>query len=169
MSIPQSNENTLIKRAVHVLVFIILLAFGSCIFYLGYVQLALGGEYRAKAEDNQLRDSEISAERGVIYDRNGKALAKSASAWKVVVYPNRLSESKTARETVIKKLSVILDMDESAVRAKAELSQYGNIVVKYRIEKDVRDEILKLQGEICETTQDENGNTSTYEVFCAAL
>lgn len=159
MSIPQSKENTLVKRAVHVLVFIILLAFGSCIFYLGYVQLALGGEYRAKAEDNQLRDSEISAERGVIYDRNGKALAKSASAWKVVVYPNRLNESKTARETVIKKLAVMLDMDESSVRAKAELSQYGSIVVKYRVEKDVRDAILKLQGEICETTQDENGNT----------
>ena len=158
MSMQQSTENMFIKRAVHVLVLIILLGFGSCIFYLGYVQLALGEEYRAKAEDNQLRDSEISAERGVIYDRNGKALAKSASAWKVVVYPNRLNESKAAREMVIKKLAVILDMDESSVRAKAELSQYGSIVVKYRIEKDVRDEILKLQDEICETTQDENGN-----------
>ena len=79
MSLPQTNENTLAKRALHVLIIIVVLAFGACIFYLGYVQLGLGEEYRAKAEANQLRDSEISAERGVIYDRNGKELAKSAS------------------------------------------------------------------------------------------
>lgn len=158
MSIPQTKENTLIKRAVHVLVIIILLGFGACIFYLGYVQLVLGEEYRAKAEDNQLRDSEISAERGVIYDRNGKELAKSASAWKVVIYPNKLSESKSARETVIKRLADVLEMDEESIRAKAELSQYGNMVVKYRVEKDVRDEILKLQEEVCETAETESGD-----------
>lgn len=158
MSIPQVKENTMVKRAVLVLAIILLLGFGICILYLGYVQLGLGEEYRAKAEDNQLRDSEISAERGIIYDRNGKELAKSASAWKIVIYPNRLSESKSARELVIKKLSKILDMDEEEVRAKAELSQYGNMVVKYRVEKNVRDKILELQKQVCETVSTEAGD-----------
>ncbi len=159
MSIPQTKENTMVQRAVIVLAIILLLGFGICICYLGYVQLGLGEEYRAKAEDNQLRDSEISAERGVIYDRNGKELAKSASAWKIVIYPNKLSESNTAREIVIKRLADILDMEEDEVRAKAELSQYGNMVVKYRVEKDVRDEILKLQDQVCETVKTETGDT----------
>ncbi len=158
MSIPQAKENTMVKRALYSLLVIILIGFGSCAIYLGYVQLGLGEEYRAKAEENQLRDSEISAERGVIYDRNGKELAKSASAWKIVIYPNLLSDRNTARENVIRRLSDILDMDEETVRAKAELSQYGNIVVKYRVEKDVRDEIIALQDEVCETVTPEEGD-----------
>lgn len=158
MSLPQVNEKTMVKRALHVLIFIVVLGFGACAIFLGYVQLGLGEEYRAKAEDNQLRDSEISAERGVIYDRNGKELAKSASAWKIVIYPNKLSESENATELVIKKLTDILDMEEDTVRAKAELSQYGNMVVKYRVEKKVRDEVLALREELCETVKDENGN-----------
>ena len=158
MSLPQTNEKTMVKRALHVLIFIVVLGFGACAIFLGYVQLGLGEEYRAKAEDNQLRDSEISAERGVIYDRNGKELAKSASAWKIVIYPNKLSESENATELVIKKLTDILDMEEDTVRAKAELSQYGNMVVKYRVEKKVRDEVLALREELCETVKDENGN-----------
>lgn len=158
MSLPQANEKTMVKRALHVLIFIVVLGFGACAIFLGYVQLGLGEEYRAKAEDNQLRDSEISAERGVIYDRNGKELAKSASAWKIVIYPNKLSESENATELVIKKLTDILDMEEDTVRAKAELSQYGNMVVKYRVEKKVRDEVLALREELCETVKDENGN-----------
>ena len=158
MSLPQTNENTMVKRALHVLIFIVVLGFGACAIFLGYVQLGLGEEYRVKAEDNQLRDSEISAERGVIYDRNGKELAKSASAWKIVIYPNKLSESTNAREIVIKKLADILDLEEETVRSKAELSQYGNMVVKYRVEKDVRDEILKLLEETCETVKADDGS-----------
>lgn len=157
MSLPQSSEKKLVERAVHVLILIVVIGFGACTIFLAYVQLGLGEEYRAKAEDNQLRDSEISAERGVIYDRNGKELAKSASAWKIVIYPNRLKESDTARERVIKKLAEILDMDEDSVRTKAELSQYGNMVVKYRVEKDIRDEILELQDEVCEKLKTEDG------------
>ncbi len=157
MSLPQANENTMVKRALHILIIIVAIGFGACAIFLGYVQLGLGEEYRAKAEDNQLRDSEISAERGVIYDRNGKELAKSASAWKIVIYPNKLSESNNAREIVIKKLAEVLDMKEDTVRAKAELSQYGNMVVKYRVEKDVRDEILELLEEKCETVKADDG------------
>ena len=158
MSLPQENENMMVKRALLILVLIAVLGFGLCAGFLGYVQLGLGEEYRAKAEANQLRDSEISAERGVIYDRNGKELAKSASAWKIVIYPNKLSESDNARELVIKKLSKILDMKEDTVRAKAELSQYGNMVVKYRVEKPERDEILSLLEEVCEIVEEKQGD-----------
>lgn len=163
MSLPQTNENTLAKRALHVLIIIVVLAFGACIFYLGYVQLGLGEEYRAKAEANQLRDSEISAERGVIYDRNGKELAKSASAWKIVIYPNKMADCKPAREIVIKKLSSVLEISEDTVRAKAEMSQYGNMVVKYRVEKDVREKMLEVLKQECYEDTNEKGQKVKYK------
>ncbi len=163
MSLPQTNENTLAKRALHVLIIIVVLAFGACIFYLGYVQLGLGEEYRAKAEANQLRDSEISAERGVVYDRNGKELAKSASAWKIVIYPNKMADCKAAREIVIKKLSSVLKISEDTVRAKAEMSQYGNMVVKYRVEKDVREKMLEVLKQDCYEDTNEKGQKVKYK------
>ncbi len=163
MSLPQTNENTLAKRALHVLIIIVVLAFGACIFYLGYVQLGLGEEYRAKAEANQLRDSEISAERGVVYDRNGKELAKSASAWKIVIYPNKMADCKPAREIVIKKLSSVLKISEDTVRAKAEMSQYGNMVVKYRVEKDVREKMLEVLKQECYEDTNEKGQKVKYK------
>ncbi len=162
MSLPQTNENTLAKRALHVLIIIVVLGLGACIIYLGYVQLGLGEEYRAKAEANQLRDSEISAERGVIYDRNGKELAKSASAWKIVVYPNRMADCKEAREIVIKKLSSVLEVSEDTVRAKAEMSQYGSMIVKYRVEKDIRDEMLEILEEECYSYTNSKGQDVKY-------
>ncbi len=163
MSTKQTNENKFTVRALIVMVLIVGAFFGSCIFYLGYVQLGLGEEYRAKAEANQLRDSEISAERGVIYDRNGKELAKSASAWKIVVYPNKMADCKEAREVVIKKLAEVLDLSEETVRAKAEMSQYGSMIVKYRVEKDVRDEILALLDTACYKTLDDDGEEVVYK------
>lgn len=163
MSLPQLKENTMAKRAIHVLIIILVLGFGACILYLGYVQLGLGEEYRAKAEANQLRDSEISAERGVIYDRNGKELAKSASAWKIVVYPNKMADCKEGREIVIKKLSEVLKISEETVRTKAEMSQYGSMVVKYRVEKDVRDKMIEVLKEKCCTSKNKNGQDVTYK------
>ncbi len=160
MSIPQKNEKMFISRALIILL-IVIIGFVVCIGFLAYVQLGLGEEYRAKAEANQLRDTEISAERGVIYDRNGKELAKSASAWKIVIYPNKMAENTDNREKVIKKLSSVLGIDEETIRSKAKLSQYGNMVVKYRVEMDVRNKVLDVLEEICEVLEtDEDGNVT---------
>ncbi len=163
MSLPQPKENTMAKRAIHVLIIILVLGFGACILYLGYVQLGLGEEYRAKAEANQLRDSEISAERGVIYDRNGKELAKSASAWKIVVYPNKMADCKEAREIVIKKLSSVLKISEETVRAKVEMSQYGSMIVKYRVEKNIRDKMVDILEKDCYKTTNKKGQDVVYK------
>ncbi len=149
----KSSEQNATKRALVVLLLLIVLGFGSCIVYLGYLQVAHGEEYRAKAENNQLYDSEISAERGIIYDRNGKELAKSASAWKVVIYPNKIDDD-ILRENIVKRLASLLDMEEETVMDKAKLSEYGNIVVKYRIEKDLRDKVLGFMDEEYKYSED---------------
>ena len=155
MASSSTKEST--KRAMTLLLILLILGFGSCIIYLGYVQLIKGDTYRAKAETSQLYDSEISAERGVIYDRNMKELAKSASAWKVVIYPNKLKD-EAVREQIVDSLSKIIvekdeqgqytkeDLEETkeSVREKASMTSYGYLVVKNKIEKELRDEIIKL-------------------------
>lgn len=154
-----STSKTNINRGFKLLI-IISISFLACILFLFYVQIIKGEYYRAKAESNQLYDTEISAERGVIYDRNMKELAKSASAWKVIIYPNKLKDTNT-RQQVVGKLAQILvtkdargnfskeDLEETtkSIRAKADMTDYGYLVVKGRIEKDVRDAVLALMQE----------------------
>ena len=109
------SNKLLLERSMILLMLVIFIGFGSCIFYLGYVQLVKGEEYRTKAELNQLQDTEISAERGIIYDRNMKELAKSASAWKIIIRPNRFGD-ETVKNTVTKRLSEILEISEKSVK-----------------------------------------------------
>ena len=157
----KNSSNKLVNsRGFYLLMILIVGGFLSCIVFLGIVQLVKGDTYRAKAESNQLYDTEISAERGVIYDRNMKELAKSASAWKIVIYPNKITEEAT-REQLAQKLAPILvekdengkytpeDLDETkeSIREKAAMSSYGYLVLKSRVEKDVRDEIATLMTE----------------------
>lgn len=153
-----SSSKTTIKRGLTLLLLLLVIGFGSCIIYLGYVQLVKGDVYRAKAEENQLYDTEISAARGVIYDRNMKELAQSASAWKVVIYPNRIEDEST-KQQISDKLALILVEKEKdgtydpeslesmkqSIYDKASEHQYGYLVIKGRIEKEVRDAVLELR------------------------
>ena len=45
--------------------------FTPTVINLGRIQHVEGERYKSQAEKNQLHDTEISAERGVIYDANG--------------------------------------------------------------------------------------------------
>lgn len=94
------------KRAVTVLCFIAA-AFLVCVGSLAYVSLIHGNEYKLKAEQNQLSDTTVSAQRGTIYDSNMKALAKSASAWLVYINPSKIT-SDEQRDLVVTNLSTML-------------------------------------------------------------
>ena len=102
------------------------------------------------AEKQQMRATVISSKRGCIYDRNMKVLAKSASAWTVVVSPKDI-EKEEDREKISKGLAKILDLEEEFIREKTKKETYYEIV-KRKIEKPVADEIIvflkdnKLKG-----------------------
>ncbi len=52
-----------------------------------YLQIVRGEELSLKAESQQMRDSEISAMRGTIYDSEGNVLAQSATVWNIYIDP----------------------------------------------------------------------------------
>ena len=153
-----SSGKTTVKRGLTLLLLLLIIGFGSCIIYLGYVQLVKGDHYRAKAEESQLYDTEISAARGVIYDRNMKELAQSASAWKVVIYPNRFKDDSSRQQVVNDLAQILVTRDEQgnytpedlekmkeSIGAKAAQSGYGYLVVKGRVEKEIKDQVVALK------------------------
>ncbi len=110
---------------------------------LAYAQIIKGDYFKHLAQQQQLNDTVVPANRGVIYDRNMTVLAQSATVWKVTLNPNALSKLPVpAQEKVISVLARTLDMDPEEVREKASYTDYNNITVKTQLEKETRDRVL---------------------------
>lgn len=134
------------QRTAILLVIILLVGFGAVVLRIGYLQLIKGEELSQRAVEQQLHDTEISAKRGTIYDRNGKVLAQSASVWRVVMAPAYFTEEEQ-REYVASQLSDILDMEYSDVLEMTRQNVYY-VSVKRKIESKVRDKIIELQDRV---------------------
>lgn len=96
------------------------------IYRLGFIQFVKGEEYQEKAYLNQTQKRQINPKRGTIYDRNGKALAISASVDTVGVNPKELRDEvegdQTKLLTIANKLAELLDMDSEAIMKKFNMN-----------------------------------------------
>ena len=136
-----------------------------------------------RAVNQQTRSAVVTASRGSIYDRNGFALAVSATAETVNISPKEIAQfvenQKTAMETAAQKarekgesytaprlldqayiargLSRILEVDQESIEKKMEKTEYMYAEIKKKTERDVADEVRRfINGEI-----DEEGNVLT--------
>lgn len=71
----------------HLLRILIGLATVMLIGRLWQLQMVTGEQYRLLSDRNRLREVEVAAPRGVIYDRNGEILARNRPSFSVVVVP----------------------------------------------------------------------------------
>ena len=131
------------RRTLTVMI-VMAVAFGIVIFNLVRLQLVDGEELKRAAIDQSLQPTTLSAERGTIYDRNGKVLAQSASVWTVALEPAYIEEED--KTTLVRGLAAILDMEESEVQELADKDTYFTYV-KRKVENDVKDEILAFLEE----------------------
>ena len=127
-------------------------------------------EMKERASNQQMRSTVISASRGSILDRNGTVLAMSASADNIFLDPNSIQKRADAldlaraeamvegvkegeslpmsgqeyKDMIAVRLSEILDMDEEKVREKMGRTKSMYEVLKYRVEKDVSDQVREF-------------------------
>jgi len=136
------------KRGSVALILVVILSL-SLLLRVGYIQVFKGDEYKARAEKQQLSDTEISAARGTIYDSDMNILAKSASVWQVLIFPGQiynLSEDKKTKvvDTIVSGASEILGLDEEYVRKYAEMGNYASQKLKTKIEKETKDKLVEF-------------------------
>lgn len=94
-------------RRAKVMVAIIAIAFLACVGNLFRIQVVQADYYKGKAEENQLYDTEIPAQRGTIYDSEGNILAQSASVWLVYIDPYSVPDDNVRAQ-------LCLDLSEAA-------------------------------------------------------
>lgn len=130
-----SRVNTkLKKRCISAIAVILIFGFGLDIFRLFYFQVIKSEEYKAEAEAQQLSDTVISADRGVIYDANMNVLAESASAWLVYVNPSKIKDDAQKNLVSTGLADILGDIKAETISEKISNKKYSYIKIKGRVE-----------------------------------
>ena len=146
---PARPNKQMVKRSVIVMTAVILCLTVISSVSLVRIMIVKGEEYQAKASEQQLYDSLITAPRGNIYDNNMNLLATSSPAWTVYLTPNGINKdtdkekAENIRKTISTGLSEILGMEYDSVYSLTQKNTYY-VIVKKKIEKDTVDKIRQF-------------------------
>ena len=115
----------------HVMLVICLVLFTVLIGRMVYLQLWRGDYYAKQSDGNRLRQSKISAPRGLIYDSEGKVLVNNLPGYAVV-----LQKQSKYKEEALQRLSTLLDMPVEDIKKKIEASAnyYEPIMLKNNLD-----------------------------------
>ncbi len=125
------------RLKIYILCFTLVLIIATGRLWL--VMVKNGDEYTDNATEVQERERSIKAPRGNIYDRNGNVIAANKAVCQISVIRRQIKDE----ETVIKKLSELLQIDESIVRKKVS-KKSSREIIKANVEKETADEIRNL-------------------------
>lgn len=138
----KNKTNDAMLKRTFVVAVLIFAAFLICIVSLVITQLVKGEYYKQIAQSQQLSDTKISAQRGVIYDRNMSVLAQSATSWRVYIVPSKI-ENEEVREIVVRELAAIIGVSEDDVRGKT-LKNSNYETIKSKVDSDVKAKVEAL-------------------------
>ena len=115
----------------HVMLVICLVLCTVLIGRMVYLQLWRGDYYAKQSDGNRLRQSKISAPRGLIYDSEGKVLVNNLPGYAVV-----LQKQSKYKEETLQRLSTLLDMPVEDIKKKIEASAnyYEPIMLKNNLD-----------------------------------
>lgn len=110
---------------------------------LASVQLFQNEELTDKAENQQTKNTTLSAARGMILDSTGVVLARNGTAYKVVIWPGSIKAGE--RERVATELAQLLDMDYAKVLEKVSDTSKQEIILARQVERETVDGMTSLK------------------------
>ena len=131
-------------RRAKVMVVIIAIAFFACVGNLFRIQVVQADYYKGKAEENQLYDTEIPAQRGTIYDSEGNVLAQSASVWLVYIDPYSVPDD-SVRADLCRDLSNALGINGDTLMKKLKMTKYRYLVIAKQVEYDNKEKVVEIK------------------------
>lgn len=128
------------KRLIFCL-FMVFFIFFALIIRLLWIQVIRGDLYRGMAVEQWTRDIPVPSKRGIIYDRNGKKLAISASIESIYVRPVEIEDP----EGISYRIAEALEMDRQEVLQKL-VKKADTVLLKRKVEKEIVDTIRDIPG-----------------------
>ncbi len=133
-------------RAIAVLLFIVLLAFGGVIAQLFGLQVRQGDELQQKAVAQQLSDTITSPNRGTIFDSGMNKMAESQLVWTVIMSPAAIPDD-AARVKIADEVSALLEIDREALFTKTQKTYSQFEYVKKKIDRAKVEELVAWVSE----------------------
>ena len=134
-------NRTILGRTLVLMTVCGIVAFIVLALQLFKIQILQHDHYEALAVGQQTRESEITAERGAIYDRNGKVLAMSAPVDTVFISPHEIQLYKEDLQLIARTLSDVLGVDKNDIIEKAKDTDSWYKVISKKVESDKADRI----------------------------
>ena len=123
---------------------VIILGIGTLTARLFYLQISNGTTYEAISNRQRTVLEPIPATRGLIYDRNGRALVTNVPTFAVKIRPADLPNAM--RDPVVARLAALLAMDPSDIHTAID-SNPGSTFDLVRVAQDVERETAQLISE----------------------
>lgn len=161
----KNTSKNMLKRLLILSVAIIFLLCTNAarIFYL---QVVRGEELSQKADSQQLKDTEISAMRGTIYDSEGNVLAQSATVWNIFIDPlaidleigdedtaaeiaEKKEKSEKRRTLIVDKFAELFEYDEKEKAEFLEKTKAENhyTIVEKKVENNIKEQLSEFISE----------------------
>ncbi len=99
------------------------------------------GYYSGLALRNQTRTTQVTADRGTIYDRNMNILAQSVTVENVYLDPHELKQSRADIPAVCQALGELLELEPQAIEKKARNLSLRYQQIAARVEQETADQI----------------------------
>lgn len=159
-----TGKNMLKRLLILSVVIIFLLSTNAArVFYL---QVVRGEELSRKADSQQLKDTEITAMRGAIYDSEGNVLAQSATVWNIFLDPlaidieiddedtvekiaEKEAKSEKRRQLIIDKFAELFEYDDEEKAEFAEKTKLENhyTLVEKKVENNIKEQLSEFISE----------------------
>lgn len=154
MSKDQNTTSKSIMARSGIAIAILLLSFVGLILRLVKLQITEADETRNKAVNQYTYDITLPANRGTIYDRNMKQIARSSTVQTIFISPRDIVDDAQA-ELIADNLSQILNVDRNSILEKAKKNKSAYQIIKRQVEESeelaVRDFVDKngLYRQVC--------------------
>lgn len=126
-----SGIKVTIKRRIIIIFFAFFAVYAGLLGRLAFIQIVNSSEYQQKAVEQWTRDIPIKSKRGIIYDRNAKKLAVSATAYEIYVRPAMVKD----KEAVTNALSEVLELDKASLAQKVTANK-DTVLIKKKVDAD---------------------------------
>ncbi len=143
MSPLTESSLSLSRTRIYIVAGLLVMGLSLLLFKAARLQLGLGGDLKALAERQYLRQLKFRAPRGNIYDKDGRPLAISVPVWSIAAAPHRIED----REAVKQALRNVLPLEASTLDKKLAPGRRF-VWLARRVTPEVADAVraLKLEG-----------------------
>lgn len=140
----QKANRTVLSRTMIMMLICTVVLFTPLVFTLFRIMILEHDKYEKMAIGNQTKTTKLTAERGVIYDRNMNILASSVSAENVFLDPMEIENEKQDTGVLAKGLSEILGVEADFVLKQAADSAYRYKTIQKKITPEKAQEVREF-------------------------